>query len=73
MSITRKKIFVANMHLWIILSASGRRKKRKEKSEKCLLERGIDLELMKAEQGMVDVDDFDFICHVAFRQKTFDP
>ena len=30
---------------------------------------GIDLDLMKAEAGMSDVDDFDFICHVAFDQK----
>lgn len=30
---------------------------------------GIDLEQMKAEQVMSDVDDFDFICHVAFDQK----
>ena len=30
---------------------------------------GIDLEAMKAEEGMTDVDDFDFICHVAFDQK----
>lgn len=34
-----------------------------------LLERGIDLEAMKADQNMTDVDDFDFICHVAFDQK----
>ena len=34
-----------------------------------LRERGIDLEAMKAEQGMGDVDDFDFICHVAFDKK----
>lgn len=34
-----------------------------------LRERGIDLELMKAEQAMSDVDDFDFICHVAFDKK----
>ena len=34
-----------------------------------LLERGIDLELMKADQNMADVDDFDFICHVAFDKK----
>lgn len=34
-----------------------------------LLERGIDLELLKAEQHMSDVDDFDFICHVAFDKK----
>ena len=31
-----------------------------------LYERGIDLEAIKADQGMSDVDDFDFICHVAF-------
>ena len=30
---------------------------------------GIDLDVMKAEAGMSDVDDFDFICHVAFDQK----
>lgn len=30
---------------------------------------GIDLERMKAEHGMADVDDFDFICHVAFDRK----
>ena len=31
--------------------------------------RGIDLESLKADQSMADVDDFDFICHVAFDQK----
>ena len=34
-----------------------------------LLERGIDLSSMKADQGMADVDDFDFICHVAYDKK----
>lgn len=34
-----------------------------------LRERGIDLEAMKADQGMSDVGDFDFICHVAFDKK----
>lgn len=34
-----------------------------------LLEQGIDLEKMKAEHNMSDVDDFDFICHVAYDQK----
>lgn len=34
-----------------------------------LRERGIDLETIKMEQGMRDVDDFDFICHVAYDQK----
>ena len=32
-------------------------------------ERGIDLEAIKMEQGMSGVDDFDFICHVAYDQK----
>lgn len=34
-----------------------------------LLERGIDLRAMKADQQMADVDDFDFICHVAYDAK----
>ena len=42
---------------------------KKEKIREMLLERGIDLESMKADQNMADVDDFDFICHVAFDQK----
>ena len=42
---------------------------KKEKIRELLRERGIDLDLMKAEQGMADVDDFDFICHVAFDKK----
>lgn len=42
---------------------------KKEKIKDLLLERGIDLEAMKADQSMSDVDDFDFICHVAFDKK----
>lgn len=34
-----------------------------------LRERGIDLDAIKMEHGMRDVDDFDFICHVAYDQK----
>lgn len=34
-----------------------------------LSERGINIEQMKAENGMSDVDDFDFICHVAYDKK----
>ena len=34
-----------------------------------LLEHGIDLEVIKKEQQMEDVDDFDFICHIAFDRK----
>ena len=42
---------------------------KKEQIRDLLHERGIDLELLKAEQNMSDVDDFDFICHVAFDKK----
>ena len=42
---------------------------KKEAIRDLLRERGIDLEALKAEQGMSDVDDFDFICHLAFDQK----
>lgn len=42
---------------------------KKETIRDLLKERGIDLDAMKAEQAMEDVDDFDFICHVAFDAK----
>ncbi len=42
---------------------------KKEKIRDLLRERGIDLEAMKADQNMSDVDDFDFICHIAYDKK----
>ena len=42
---------------------------KKEKIKALLREQGIDLETLKMDQGMADVDDFDFICHVAFDKK----
>ena len=42
---------------------------KKEEIRSLLQTRGIDLEALKEEQGMADVDDFDFICHVAFDKK----
>lgn len=42
---------------------------KKEVISELLKEQGIDLEQMKADQNMNDVDDFDFICHIAFDQK----
>ncbi|MBR2675740.1 MAG: DEAD/DEAH box helicase family protein [Solobacterium sp.] len=42
---------------------------KKEAIQDALRSKGIDLDLMKAEEGMSDVDDFDFICHVAYDQK----
>jgi type I restriction enzyme R subunit len=42
---------------------------QKTKLRDLLRERGIDLEKMKDDQHMSEVDDFDFICHVAFDRK----
>lgn len=42
---------------------------KKEAIRELLRERGIDLEQVKEQQGMTDVDDFDFICHVAFDKR----
>ena len=42
---------------------------KKAEIKELLYERGIDLDAVKADQGMSDVDDFDFICHVAFDAK----
>ena len=42
---------------------------KKAKIQELFNEHGIDLEQIKADEGMSDVDDFDFICHIAFDQK----
>lgn len=42
---------------------------KKETIRSLLLEQGIDLEQLKSDMNMTDVDDFDFICHVAFDRK----
>ena len=46
-----------------------KRDSKKTHLKDMLWERGVDLEKLKVEQNMSDVDDFDFICHVAFDQK----
>ena len=43
--------------------------KKKTEIQDLFRERGIDLDMLKRDQGMEDVDDYDFICHVAFDQK----
>lgn len=42
---------------------------KKEEIRKTMAEMGIDLEALKRDQGMTDVDDFDFICYVAYGKK----
>lgn len=42
---------------------------KKKAIEESFAEMGIDLKALKAEQGMNDIDDFDFICYVAYGRK----
>ena len=44
-------------------------REKKEEIRNLLRERGIDLEAIKADRNMSGVDDFDFICHVAYGKK----
>lgn len=67
-SITPKRILLVHTLPSTTLSGSGHPRKEK-KIQELLASKGIDLEAMKADQHMSDVDDFDFICHVAFDKK----
>lgn len=42
---------------------------KKEEITNLLRESGIDLQQLKEDAGMTDVDDFDFICHIAYGRK----
>jgi type I restriction enzyme R subunit len=42
---------------------------RKAEITELMRESGIDLQALKHDQGMDDVDDFDFICHIAYGKK----
>ena len=44
--------------------------KKKSDISEMLKESGIDLASLKHDQDMDDVDDFDFICHIAYGKKT---
>lgn len=43
--------------------------KKKQEIEKTFREMGIDIKALKEDQGMEDVDDFDFICYIAYGTK----
>lgn len=43
--------------------------RKERKNLRVILAKGIDLDQVKADENMSDVDDFDFICHVAYNQK----
>ena len=42
---------------------------RKGEITELLRDRGVDLETLKQKQGLSEVDDFDFICHIAYGKK----
>ena len=56
----------ASLESFLLRWTSG---KKKEVIEKLLTEKNINLEDLKKEEGMEDVDDFDFICHIAYDAK----
>ncbi len=51
-------------------TAKWRETKRKSDIAEMLKDYGIDLAALKRDQGMDEVDDFDFICHIAYGQAT---
>ena len=48
---------------------SWRQDPKKDTVRNILADHGIDIESLKKEKNMEDVDDFDFICHIAYDQK----
>lgn len=51
-------------------TSKWRETKKKSDFAEMLKESGIDLAVLKHDQDMDDVDDFDFICHIAYGKKT---
>lgn len=44
-------------------------KDKKDEIIQLFHDKGIDFEALKKEENMIDVDDFDYICHIAYDQK----
>ena len=65
---TRKNINKTYVNLDDFISHWNAAKKKAEITD-LLRESGIDLNALKQEQNMEDVDDFDFICHIAYGKK----
>ena len=65
----QRKTFWANTLLWTTLSRSGVPKRKRKPFETCSASAALTWKQVKEQQGMADVDDFDFICHVAFDKK----
>lgn len=65
---TRKNIRGAYADLRAFVNTWSKAEKKAAITE-ALAKRGIDLEQIKRDQGMADVDDFDFIIHVAYDGK----
>lgn len=65
---TKKNIMKEYASLEVFIS-SWSKEQKKEKIRDMLLEKGIDLELLKQDQNMSQMDDFDFICHLAYDRK----
>ena len=65
---TRKNINDTYANLTDFVSHWNAAEKKAEIAD-LMRENGIDLQALKEDQGMGDVDDFDFICHIAYGKK----
>lgn len=67
---TKRNIVDSYATLDIFRSKWNETQKKSSISEMLRDDSGIDLAALKREQKMDDVDDFDFICHIAYGKKT---
>jgi len=66
---TKTNILGVYASLSYFIDAWSKADKKEEISRLFKDEYGIDIEMLKRDQNMSDVDDFDFICHIAYNQK----
>lgn len=65
-----KKSITDNYATIDTFTSKWRETKKKSDIAEMLKDKGIDLTALKHDQDMDDVDDFDFICHIAYGKKT---
>ena len=65
-----KKSITDNYATIDTFTSKWRETKKKSDIAEMLKDKGIDLTALKHDQNMDDVDDFDFICHIAYGKKT---
>ena len=67
--IIQELISKESMLFFLILIHKWKSFKEEKRIEETFKEMGIDIRALKKDQGMEEVDDFDFICYVAYGAK----